>query len=194
MSHDIRTPMNAIMGMTTLASAYLGDDERVAGYLDKIEVSSRHLLSLINDILDMSKIERAQITLNLSKVSIPKLLDQLSVMILSQAEEAGLTLSIRAEGVNHEDFYGDPLRINQILINLLSNAVKFANKGGMVELLAEEVETEGSAGRVSYHLRSEIQGSACRRSLFPKSSSRSAAAEMRRILRGQGLVSALQKD
>ena len=59
MSHDIRTPMNAIMGMTTLASAYLGDDERVAGYLDKIEVSSRHLLSLINDILDMSKIERA---------------------------------------------------------------------------------------------------------------------------------------
>lgn len=90
--------MNAIMGMTTLASAYLGDDERVAGYLDKIEVSSRHLLSLINDILDMSKIERAQITLNLSKVSIPKLLDQLSVMILSQAEEAGLTLSIRAEG------------------------------------------------------------------------------------------------
>ena len=151
MSHDIRTPMNAIMGMTTLASAYLGDDERVAGYLDKIEVSSRHLLSLINDILDMSKIERAQITLNLSKVSIPKLLDQLSVMILSQAEEAGLTLSIRAEGVNHEDFYGDPLRINQILINLLSNAVKFANKGGMVELLAEEVETEGSAGRVSYH-------------------------------------------
>ena len=79
--------MNAIKGMTTLASAYLGDDERVAGYLDKIEVSSRHLLSLINDILDMSKIERAQITLNLSKVSIPKLLDQLSVMILSQAED-----------------------------------------------------------------------------------------------------------
>ena len=101
----------------------------------------------------MSKIERAQITLNLSKVSIPKLLDQLSVMILSQAEEAGLTLSIRAEGVNHEDFYGDPLRINQILINLLSNAVKFANKGGMVELLAEEVETEGSAGRVSSYIK-----------------------------------------
>ena len=150
MSHDIRTPMNAIMGMTTLASAYLGDDERVAGYLDKIEVSSRHLLSLINDILDMSKIERAQISLNLLKVSLPDLIDQLTVMILSQAEEAGVSLNISTEGIVHEDFYGDPLRINQILINLLSNAVKFTGRGGAADFLAEEIKPERDAGRVRY--------------------------------------------
>ena len=150
MSHDIRTPMNAIMGMTTLASAYLGDDERVAGYLDKIEVSSRHLLSLINDILDMSKIERAQISLNLLKVSLPDLIDQLTVMILSQAEEAGISLNISTEGIVHEDFYGDPLRINQILINLLSNAVKFTGRGGAADFLAEEIKPERDAGRVRY--------------------------------------------
>ena len=150
MSHDIRTPMNAIMGMTTLASAYLGDDERVAGYLDKIEVSSRHLLSLINDILDMSKMERAQISLNLLKVSLPDLIDQLTVMILSQAEEAGVSLNISTEGIVHEDFYGDPLRINQILINLLSNAVKFTGRGGAADFLAEEIKPERDAGRVRY--------------------------------------------
>lgn len=158
MSHDIRTPMNAIMGMTTLASAYLGDDERVAGYLDKIEVSSRHLLSLINDILDMSKIERAQISLNLLKVSLPDLIDQLTVMILSQAEEAGVSLNISTEGIVHEDFYGDPLRINQILINLLSNAVKFTGRGGAADFLAEEIKPERDAGRVRYRFTASDTG------------------------------------
>lgn len=150
MSHDIRTPMNAIMGMTTLASSYLGDDERVAGCLDKIGISSRHLLSLINDILDMSKIEGAQISLNFTRVSLPELMDQLSVMIRSQAEEAGLTLKMHTDGILHQYFLGDPLRINQILINLLSNAVKFTKKGGTVEFLAEETKPAKEGERVRY--------------------------------------------
>lgn len=129
MSHDIRTPMNAIMGMTALAMAHLGDQERVTDCLQKISISSRHLLSLINDILDMSKIESSQITLNRMRISIREMLGQLSAIMSSQARSAGLTFSIHAGEIVHPCFYGDALRINQILINILSNAVKYTRRG-----------------------------------------------------------------
>lgn len=139
MSHDIRTPMNAIMGMTTLATAHMGEPERVSDCLQKISVSSRHLLSLINDILDMSKIERSNITLNRMKISLCDLLDQLSAIIAPQAAASGLNLEFRTEGISHEYFYGDSLRINQIFINILGNAMKFTPECGTVQFLVEEI-------------------------------------------------------
>lgn len=140
MSHDIRTPMNAIMGMTALAVAHLDDRDRVADCLHKISISSKHLLSLINDVLDMSKIEQSKVTFNRMKVSLPELLDQLSAMMGPQARAAGLRFTIVTQEIRHACFYGDPLRINQILINLLSNAIKFTPKGGRVDFLVEETD------------------------------------------------------
>ncbi|WP_343208640.1 hybrid sensor histidine kinase/response regulator [Anaerolentibacter hominis] len=149
MSHDIRTPMNAIMGMTTLAAAHLGEKKRVEDCLRKISVSSRHLLSLINDILDMSKIERSQITLNNMKLYLPDLLSQLTAIIVPQAEEAGLVFTVK-DKITHEFFYGDGLRINQILINILSNAVKYTPEGGSVDFLVEEIQPSDDTGRTCY--------------------------------------------
>lgn len=150
MSHDIRTPMNAIMGMTTLAFAHLDDRERLEDCLEKISYSSKHLLSLINDILDMSKIERAKITLNHENINLPELVGQLSAMLASQVKAAGLKFTVRTMGIRHASFYGDVLRVNQILINILGNAIKFTQKGGEVNLLIEELPSKGTAGLVRY--------------------------------------------
>lgn len=151
MSHDIRTPMNAIMGMTALASAHLDNRDKVEDCLKKISASSRYLLSLINDILDMSKIEQSKLSLNLIKASLPRLLEQISDMIMPQAREAGLQFTIRTKGICHKYFYGDLLHINQILINLLSNAVKFTPEKGIVELVVEETPSVNRAGYLCYH-------------------------------------------
>ena len=150
MSHDIRTPMNAIMGMTALASFHLDDRGRVADCLEKISLSSKHLLSLINDVLDMSKIERSNITLNRIQLSLPKLLAQLSSMLAPQAKASGLRFDIHTQELVHSWFYGDSLRINQILINILSNAIKFTPAGGRVDFLTEEIPPLREDGRVRY--------------------------------------------
>lgn len=139
MSHDIRTPMNAVIGMTTLALAHLDDHARTEDYLNKIASSSQHLLSLINDILDMSKIERSKVTLNHMEVFLPELMDQLLVMMAPQARLAKLNLDVRTGGILHPYFYGDSLRINQILINILGNAIKFTPEGGNISFVAEEI-------------------------------------------------------
>lgn len=150
MSHDIRTPMNAIIGMTTLAEAHADDSARVADCLKKISISGRHLLSLINDILDMSKIEHSKIALNRMKICLNEQVGQLNAIIAPQAEEAGLDYSTEMKEIEHEYFYGDSLRFNQILINLLSNAVKFTPKGGRVHFIIEEVPSEKGGGWVRY--------------------------------------------
>lgn len=150
MSHDIRTPMNAIMGMTALAVAHLDDQERVADCLQKISISSKHLLSLINDVLDMSKIERSKITLNRMKISLPDLIEQISAIMAPQARAAGLRFTIRTAEVQHSCFYGDALRLNQILINILSNAVKFTAEDGQVDFLVEEIPPQHGADQVRY--------------------------------------------
>lgn len=150
MSHDIRTPMNAIMGMTSLAVAHLDDPKRVENCLQKISVSSKHLLSLINDVLDMSKIERSQISLNPLRVSLPELVHGISDIIAPQAKTAGLEFHVNMEGIVHQHFYGDSLRLNQIMINLLSNAVKFTPEGGKVLFLVEEIQPVKDSGRIRY--------------------------------------------
>ena len=150
MSHDIRTPMNAIIGMTALAQAHLNNTDRVADCLQKITVASRHLLSLVNDVLDMSRIERSKITLNCRTVSLCELIQQIFAIMEPQAKEAGLCFEIRMEKISQEYFRGDSLRISQILINLLSNAVKFTPKGGRVDFLVEEIQPVQHVGRVRY--------------------------------------------
>lgn len=149
MSHDIRTPMNAIMGMTTLATAHLDDRARLEDCLTKISYSSKHLLSLINDILDMSKIERSKIALNHENINLPELVEQLSSMLSVQVETAGLKLTVRRENICQSNFYGDAMRINQVLINILGNAIKFTPEGGEVGLLVEELPSV-EKGRVRF--------------------------------------------
>lgn len=154
MSHDIRTPMNAIMGMTTLALSNLDNTEKVKDYLRKISVSSQHLLSLINDILDMSQIEQSKIHLNCQTVLIDELLNHISSIMTSQAENAGLQFKIEAARFEHSRFSGDSLRIKQILINLLSNAFKFTMEGGTVLFRAEEIPArEKNHGRYLFTIQ-----------------------------------------
>lgn len=150
MSHDIRTPMNAIIGMTELAKTYWDDRNRAAGYLDKIAISSKHLMSLINDILDMSKIESSKIALNRMKICLTDLLEQVIAIMEPQAKTAGIKLHIQKNNTCHEYFYGDRLRINQILINILSNAVKFTPEGGQIDFLIEETRIDHSIREICY--------------------------------------------
>ncbi|MGN0812243.1 MAG: response regulator [Candidatus Coproplasma sp.] len=134
MSHDIRTPMNAIIGFTTLAAADVENSEKVKDYLSKILSSGNHLLSLINDILDMSRIESGKISLDESEVNLSDLLHDLKTIIGGQIHAKQLDLFMDVIDVVDEDVYCDKMRINQVLLNLLSNAVKFTPSGGTVSV------------------------------------------------------------
>ena len=134
MSHDIRTPMNAIIGFTTLAVSNIDNKKRVRDYLGKILSSSNHLLSLINDILDMSRIESGKIHLEETEVSLSDVLHDLKTIISGQIHAKQLELYMDAMDVMNEDVYCDKTRLNQILLNLLSNAIKFTPAGGMISV------------------------------------------------------------
>lgn len=134
MSHDIRTPMNAIIGFTALAAAHIDNKKQVADYLGKISVSSKHLLSLINDVLDMSRIESGKVKIEERNVRIPDVLHDLKTIIQSSVHAKQLELFIDAVDVVHEDVICDKLRLNQILLNLISNAVKFTKPGGTLSV------------------------------------------------------------
>lgn len=144
MSHDIRTPMNAIVGMTALASANISNQEKIQDYLKKISISSQHLLSLINDILDMSQIEQSKIHMNLQTLHMDEVIDQIFSIMTSQAKDGGLQFIVEKEEIKHHCFRGDMLRIKQILINLLSNAFKFTSEGGKVLFRTEEIPADSS--------------------------------------------------
>ena len=134
MSHDIRTPMNAIIGFATLAASSIEDRKKVRDYLGKILSSSKHLLSLINDILDMSRIESGKIQLEETEVSLSDVLHDLKTIISGQIHAKQLELYMDAMDVTNEDVYCDKTRLNQVLLNLLSNAVKFTPAGGTVSV------------------------------------------------------------
>ena len=134
MSHDIRTPMNAIIGFTTLAVSNIDDKKKVRDYLGKILSSSNHLLSLINDILDMSRIESGKIHLEETEISLSDVLHDLKTIISGQIHAKQLELYMDAMDVTNEDVYCDKTRLNQVLLNLLSNAVKFTPAGGTVSV------------------------------------------------------------
>ena len=147
MSHDIRTPMNAIIGFTTLAVSNIDDKKRVRDYLGKILSSSSHLLSLINDILDMSRIESGKIHLEETEVSLSDVLHDLKTIISGQIHAKQLELYMDAMDVTNENVYCDKTRLNQVLLNLLSNAVKFTPAGGTVSVRLKQLPgtAKGSA-------------------------------------------------
>ena len=141
MSHDIRTPMNAIIGFTALAQTHIDDRGQVEDYLKKISVSSQHLLSLINDVLDMSRIESGKVTLEAKPVHLPELVHELRDIIQAVVSKKDLSLTLDTVGVENEDVIADPLRLEQILINVLANAVKFTPDGGQIGLWIVQKDT-----------------------------------------------------
>ena len=138
MSHDIRTPMNGIIGMTAIAAAHLDDSERVRDCLGKITQASKHLLSLINEVLDMSKIESGKVDLVEEEFNISDLIDNLITMNMSLIEAHNHKLNVIINNVEHEDVIGDSFRIQKIFTNLMSNAVKFTPNGGNITLTITE--------------------------------------------------------
>lgn len=139
MSHDIRTPMNAIIGFTTLALTHIDHKEHVEMYLKKIMTSGNHLLSLINDILDMSRIESGKMHLDEKPCSLPEILHNLRSIIQADVHAKQLELFMDAMDIQNEDIYCDGLRLNQVLLNLLSNAVKYTGAGGKVAIKVLEI-------------------------------------------------------
>ena len=138
MSHDIRTPMNAIIGITTLMKNELHQPEKLAEHLDKLENSGQLLLGIINDILDMSRIESGKTTLNVEKMNLPQQISQLDSIIRQQAGQRRQTFTVNTH-LQHENVLADPNRLNQVLMNILSNAVKYTPKGGHIRLEMEEL-------------------------------------------------------
>ena len=138
MSHDIRTPMNAIIGITTLMKNELHEPEKLAEHLGKLESSGQLLLGIINDILDMSRIESGKTTLNIEKMNLPQQVSQLDSIIRQQAGQRRQTFTVSTD-LQHENVLGDPNRLNQVLINILSNAVKYTPTGGHIRLEVEEL-------------------------------------------------------
>lgn len=144
MSHDIRTPMNAIIGMSAIASAHLDDRERIMECLGKINLSGKHLLSLINDILDMSKIESGKLSLRKEPFNLAELITDTVELIRPQADSRRIRVKVRLRSLKNENVIGDPLRIRQVCINILSNAVKYTPEGGKIDI---QVRQEDSVRR-----------------------------------------------
>ena len=146
MSHDIRTPMNAIVGFTTLARNNVNDPEKAAGYLDKIQTSSNHLLGLINDVLDMSRIESGNTMLNLTEEKLSEIVHGLDTVIRPQAAAKKQNLSFVLDGIQHDTVIVDKVRISQICLNLLSNAIKYTPDEGFIRFLIAETSASGNTG------------------------------------------------
>ena len=144
MSHDIRTPMNAIIGMTSLIRHDAGNKAKVIEYADKIDISSQHLLGIINDVLDMSKIEAGKTVFKYTDFSILDFITELNTIFHSQIDEKNQTLIIIKENIRHEWVNGDQVHLMQIFSNLVSNAVKYTQEGGKIQFLVEECETKSS--------------------------------------------------
>ena len=142
-SHDIRTPMNAVLGMTSLIRHDAGNKDKVIEYADKIDISSRHLLGIINDVLDMSKIEAGKTVFKYNDFSILNFIQEINNLFYSQIDEKKQTLTTK-KNIRHEWVNGDQVHLMQIFSNLLSNAVKYTQEGGKIQFLVEECETKSS--------------------------------------------------
>ncbi len=156
MSHDIRTPMNAIVGMTAIAMTNIDDKPQAENCLKKITMSSKHLLGLVNDVLDMSKIESGNMTLNIELVSMREVMEGIVSIIQPQIKAKDQHLEVSIHNVDTEDVYCDSVRLNQMLINLLSNAVKFTPDGGTID-----IESEQGKG-TQFHVTLDLEKAQCR--------------------------------
>ena len=139
MSHDIRTPMNAIMGMTTIALSHIDEKNRVLDCLGKIQTASSHLMSLINDVLDMSHIESGKMTIHKEPFSLPDVFHDVVVIVRPQAEQKKQALKFEIEDIRDEELVGDALRIRQVLVNIIGNAVKYTQEGGSIRVVLRQV-------------------------------------------------------
>ncbi|MBO4375959.1 MAG: response regulator [Lachnospiraceae bacterium] len=157
MSHDIRTPMNAIVGFTGIAEKYMDDPERLKDSLQKIRSSGDHLLKLINDVLDMSKIESGKIALDVAPTAIKGVVDNVVNIMMSQMQDKGIEFITDIESIEHEFVYTDSLRVNQVLLNLLGNAYKFTPSGGYVKLTIVELPS-GDPSMAQYEIRVKDNG------------------------------------
>ena len=157
MSHDIRTPMNAIIGFTSLAATHIDNREQVLDYLKKISTSSQHLLSLINDVLDMSRIESGKVKIEEKAVHLPDLVHDVRSIIQPNVAAKRLSLFIDTMDIEDEDIITDPLRLNQILLNILSNAIKFTPTGGMISIRIAQ-KNGAPKGCVCYEFRLKDNG------------------------------------
>ena len=157
MSHDIRTPMNAVIGFTNLARANIDNRERLNDYLEKILSSSNHLLSLINDVLDMSRIESGKIHLEETEVNLSEILRELRTIISGQIHAKHLELCMDVKDVTDEDVFCDKTRLNQVLLNLLSNAIKFTPEGGRVSVSIAQLP-DAPTGKGRYEIRVKDNG------------------------------------
>ena len=157
MSHDIRTPMNAIIGFTSLAATHIDNREQVLDYLKKISTSSQHLLSLINDVLDMSRIESGTVKIEEKAVHLPDLVHDVRSIIQPNVAAKRLSLFIDTMDIEDEDIITDPLRLNQILLNILSNAIKFTPTGGMISIRIAQ-KNGAPKGCVCYEFRIKDNG------------------------------------
>lgn len=158
MSHDIRTPMNGIVGMTTIAMANIDDPVRVQDCLKKVELSSKHLLGLINDVLDMSKIEDGKLTLNMDYLSLSAVMDSIVNIVQQQVRDKNLHFDIFVYKIQAEHVYCDGIRLNQVLINLLSNAIKFTPEEGAVNVYLSQEPSPVGENYVRCHFRVKDTG------------------------------------
>ncbi|MDE6595178.1 MAG: response regulator [Oscillospiraceae bacterium] len=157
MSHDIRTPMNAIIGFTSLAVTHIDNKEQIRNYLSKIMTSGNHLLSLINDVLDMSRIESGKVKIEEKETSLPEIMHDLKTIVQSDVKAKQLEFYIDTLDVTNEIIICDKLRLNQVLLNILSNAMKYTKPGGMVSVRVSQT-SEASDGYASYEFKVKDTG------------------------------------
>ena len=158
MSHDIRTPMNAIVGMTAIAITNIDNPQQVKNCLKKISLSSKHLLGLINDVLDMSKIESGKMTLNMDQVSLREVIDNIVNIVQPQVKAKKQQFDVFIHDIGVEDVYCDSIRLNQVMLNLLSNAIKFTPEGGKVEVALYQENSPLGDDYVRNHLQVKDTG------------------------------------
>lgn len=154
MSHDIRTPMNAIVGMTAIAITHIDDKEQVKNCLKKITLSGKHLLGLINDVLDMSRIENGKMTLTAEMISLREVIEGVVGIVQTQIKSKGQNFNVHIDNISAEDVYCDSVRLNQLLLNILSNAVKYTPEGGSIQftLFQENAPEEKGSGYIRTHI------------------------------------------
>ena len=167
MSHDIRTPMNAIIGYTELATMHIGNKEQVKGFLGKIELSSNHLLSLINDVLDMSRIESGKLNLNAKPERLPDIVHTLKDIVQADINAKKLQFFANSIGIHNEDVVCDRLRLNQVLLNVISNAIKYTPTGGSIWFSVEQKESS-EPGYGAFEFRVKDSGIGMSEDFLPK--------------------------
>lgn len=195
MSHDIRTPMNAIVGMTAIATSHIDDKEQVQNCLKKIALSGKHLLGLINDVLDMSKIESGKMTLSMDQVSLPEAIEGLVGIVQSQVRGKKQNFNVQVDHIAVEDVYCDSVRLNQVLLNILSNAVKYTPEGGSIWLSLYEEESPKGEEYIRAHVVVQDNGIGMDQEFLKKIFDTYSRADSQRVHKteGAGLGMAITK-